>query len=237
MATRSRASSRRETTERPTLGVSYELWLADRHEVENLDRYRNHYDTVCKELLGSFEQSMFWQAVIRELPNIDGEYALANKFPLITTFDPAILAKPWLSFLEKSYRKNVAENPEFPNPPNEGWCLPPNWYSQIHDIVRTTIVVKYIDGVPLVLDRLKDVASATGFDCDAQLETRETGYYGAHFNVKKACEISTMAWSKDTRVIELEIQITTQIKDVISRLLHTYYESQRVTRRRATLSD
>jgi ppGpp synthetase/RelA/SpoT-type nucleotidyltranferase len=233
MAVRSRESD----AEPPMPGLRYELWLATRHKITNLDSHRNHYETVSKELLVSFCQSAFWKEVIRELPNIDAEYAIANRFPLVTTYHPTIIPKPWSSFLDKSYRKNIAENPEFPNPPTGGWCLPPDWFSQIHDIIRTTIIVKYIDGVPLVLDKLQRIADVAGLKSDAQLEARETGYYGAHFNLKKECEISTMVWSKETRVVEFEIQITTQIKEVISRLLHTYYESQRLSGRKATLAD
>jgi hypothetical protein len=137
----------------------------------------------------------------------------------------------------ETYRKNVLENGKFPEAPADGWCLPPGWYSQIHDIVRTTIVVKYIDGVPLVLKRLGDIASATGLASSGNLETREDGYYGAHFNCHKECEIPTMDWSKETRLIDLEIQVTTQIKDVIKQLLHTYYEAHRMTGLPARLSD
>jgi hypothetical protein len=222
--------------EPPTLG-RYAAWLADPHGITNLESHRNHYEAVCKSLLTFFNASPFWRRVVDTVRNIDVEYNISTKFPLIVTFDPPILVKPWPSFLEKSYRKNIVQNTAFPNPPPEGWCIPPVWYSQIHDIVRTTIIVKYIDGVPLVLGTLRDIADTLGIRYDANLETRPDGYYGAHFNLKMPCEIYTMDFATETRVIEFEIQITTQIKDVIKQLLHTYYETHRVNGKNRTLSD
>jgi|HubBroStandDraft_6_1064221.scaffolds.fasta_scaffold156670_2 hypothetical protein len=190
---------------KPGLGVEYERWLSTEYGISNLNAHRNNYETVCRELLDDFHGSVFWKAVLSALPDIDALYLVDNKFPLVSSFEPALLAKPWSSFIEKTYRKNIVENGAFPNPPPGGWCLPPEWYSQIHDIIRTTIVVKYIDGVPLVLKQLQDIAAETHLVCEADLETREDGYYGAHFSLEQECQISTMDWSKETRVIYLEV--------------------------------
>lgn len=46
-----------------------------------------------------------------------------------------------------------------------------------------------------------------------------------------------MDWSKEIRPVRLEIQVTTQIKEVIKNLLHTYCESRRTTGVRPRLSD
>jgi hypothetical protein len=187
--------------ERPPYGPRYVSWLVAEHGITNLESHRNHYDTVCKSLLTSFCTSPFWQALIHALPNIDVEYNIATQFPLIVTFEPHVLTKPWNSFFEKTYRKNIAENDKFPRQPTEGWCIPPSWYSQIHDIIRTTIIVKYIDGVPLVLRHLQTLATGRNCTFEAKLETRDDGYYGAHFNLRMACDIYTMEWLQENRIV------------------------------------
>jgi len=103
--------------------------------------------------------------------------------------------------------------------------------------VRTTITVKYLDGVPLVLEKLKTMANEAALTFDDQLEARIDGYYGAHFNCFKDCELFTIEWSNTTQRISLEIQITTQIKDVIKSLLHKYYETGRMRSRVSSIID
>jgi hypothetical protein len=216
--------------DRPSFGAPYELWLAREHSVTNLSTHRNHYDIVSQELARSFQISGFWRKVLAQLPNTDARYLIDHKYPLVATFTPEILIKPWASFLEKSYRINIARNPNFPSPPADGWCLPPSWHTRIHDIVRTTIVVRYLDGVPLVLDQLRDMAASEALVSAGELEARVDGYYGGHFNCHKPCEISALDWSKITDTFQLEIQVTTSIKDVIKTLLHRYYEATRLER-------
>ena len=224
-------------TPRPGFGEAYGLWLAQERNITALSTHMNNYAVVSRELKTAFEESPFWQHTLSALREADDRYAVAYKFPLISTFTPDVLIKPWDSFYEKSFRKNITQNKNFPDAPDDGWCTPPSWYSQIHDIVRTTIIVKYIDGVPIILRTLVDNAITEGLVKTSELETREDGYYGAHFNLHMECQIPTMAWEKEKRTIQFEIQVTTQIKDVIKRLLHTYYETHRLTGKRTLLSD
>src|SRR5271156_3978904 len=83
------------TVERPTLGPRYATWLAEQHGINNLESHRYNYDAVCRSLLASFNTSPFWRHVIEALRNIDVEYNISTKFPLIVTFEPSILTKPW----------------------------------------------------------------------------------------------------------------------------------------------
>jgi ppGpp synthetase/RelA/SpoT-type nucleotidyltranferase len=118
--------------------------------------------------------------------------------------------------------------PAFPAPPEDGWLVPENWYTRVHDIIRTTIIVGYLDGVPLMLDFLRTRAIQHGLQFDGDLEARVDGYYGAHCSCTVECEISTLDWKKVQQRIVFEIQITTSMKDVIKRLLHSYYETRRL---------
>ncbi|CAA9467513.1 MAG: hypothetical protein AVDCRST_MAG12-447 [uncultured Rubrobacteraceae bacterium] len=60
--------------------------------------------------------------------------------------DPRLQAKTYDSAVNKSYRQNVIWNDEWPAEPQEGWVTPNNWFTKLNDIIRGTLVCKYIDG-------------------------------------------------------------------------------------------
>jgi hypothetical protein len=84
--------------------------------------------------------------------------------------------------LLKTFRKNILDNKNWPDEPGNGWIVPDNWYTKVNDIIRTLIIVKYLDGVDFVQERI-------GSLCDRHL--------------------------------------TTQLQEVIRKLLHKYYEDRR----------
>jgi hypothetical protein len=63
--------------------------------------------------------------------------------------------------------------------------------------------------------------------CEATFEAREEGYYALHLYTKKLFEIRTPEWSAESVAFWIEIQITTQLQEVIRKLLHKYYEQRR----------
>jgi ppGpp synthetase/RelA/SpoT-type nucleotidyltranferase len=206
----------------------YPAWLVCEQNITDWDSLRHHYELIVPTIATTYTDSPFWRAILSGLNDIDAQYLVDHKYPLIADFAPKIVVKPWESFVEKTYRKNIVHNANFPKPPEDGWLTPDNWFTQIHDIVRTTIVVKYLDGVPLMLEFLRSAASTNGFSFHSELEARVNGYYGAHCSCGSECEISDLDWKKIQRRIVFEIQITTSIKDVIKRLLHNYYETRRI---------
>jgi hypothetical protein len=161
------------------------------------------------------------------LREIDARYQIDKKYPLISGAPPELLVKPWSSFLHKTYRKNVLTNHNFPRPPDEGWILPSNWFERIRDILRTTVEVKYLDGVAIVLNSLKGWAEEEACFSDSQLEARVSGYYGAHFECSFTGHIPDIAWKRYDQRITVEVQVTTSIKEVIKKLLHSFYEDSR----------
>jgi len=212
---------------RPSFGAEYRLWLEKVHLLNDLDKYESHYKVVSARIAEVFKGSVFWGSVIEEMRNIDASYIMKNKYPLIRDQEPKVVLKSWESFLNKTFRKNVLYNENWPLPPASGWILPPDWFCQINDIVRTSIVVRYIDGVPLVLNKLRQLAIANHVDCDAELISRDDGYYGAHSLCQVECEILSLDWKKLKIKPRVEIQITTQMKDIFKTLLHSFYEDSR----------
>jgi len=213
----------------------YSDWLIE-HGVR-VDAHQVHYDVVCRALVEGFSLCPFWAKLRTTLRNVDASYQVANDYALISGSGPVLIAKPWESFLHKTYRKNILGNPAFPNPPADGWYLPPNWFDRIHDIVRTTIEVRYLDGVRLVLTALAELAKQDGIVCKSDLEARVDGYYGAHFQCDFVCQVPDLNWKKYSQQISVEIQVTTSMKEVIKKLLHGYYEHSRKNPKPPTIEE
>ena len=59
------------------------------------------------------------------------------------------------------------------------------------------------------------------------LEAREEGYYAAHQYISKEFEIPKIDWDTEKIDFSIEIQITTQLQEIIRGLLHKYYGEKR----------
>lgn len=159
------------------------------------------------------------------------EYSLKNNnyelFKGIPKKDE-ICIKPYKSFIEKTYRFNVLNNQKWPNEPNGGWIFPEKWFLKINDLVRTTFVVKYLDGVDFLVQKITDNCRTCNLTPDISWEARNEGYYAVHINVRQSYKVPSINLLDTQNInISFEIQITTQLREVIKRLLHTYYEDKR----------
>ena len=111
--------------------------------------------------------------------------------------------------------------------------MPDNWFHKINDIIRTLIEVRYLDGVEFLLENIKTNCKAQKIPFKAFLEAREEGYYAAHLYVKRKFEIPKVTWDTEFIELNIEIQITTQLQEVIRKLLHSYYEDRRKKSKKA----
>ncbi len=66
-------------------------------------------------------------------------------------------------------------------------------------------------------------------------EAREEGYYAAHLSTEYECEIPKESWDTKRVRARIEMQVTTQLQEVIKNLLHKYYEERRVTAKASEL--
>jgi hypothetical protein len=187
---------------------------------------RNQFDSVVSRIKLSFQSSPFWTDLTTSLPDYNDTYLTKTGYQLFTTLQPPdILTKSFSSFLAKTFRRNILENPNWSSAPPEGWFLPDNWYSKISDVVRTCLVVKYLDGVRFTIDAITALSGAHNLQSAVSFEAREEGYYAAHILVHSAADVPD--WDSERIPVTLEIQVTTQLQDVIRNLLHKYYEQRR----------
>jgi hypothetical protein len=216
--------------ERPVDSNLYRRWLHDAHKVSVGPRLQTRYDAVVAKAKVDFESSAFWAQLVERLKDFEGAYRLqAGGFPLLQNPQPPVIqTKSFESFLLKTRRRNVIENANWPDPPEGGWLLPDEWYSNLNDLIRTSFVVKYLDGVGFLSKHVAQICVDQGIEHVLSFEARMEGHYAAHLCITQPCQIPGKNWDTEAMPITFEIQITTQVQDLIRKLLHQYYESRRV---------
>lgn len=208
----------------------YKIWLNTEFSITPVEiiRLKNKYNIVASLLKSKFEASPFWSIFLSELKNINDEYQINTGYDLLLSYEIKLLEKSWDSFFLKSYRKNIIDNPNFPQPPSTGWLLPSNWLSEIKDIVRTLILVKYLDGTEFVSKKLVEFAESQDMLIKPSFEARDHGYYAVHISIPFVLEVPTSNFDSEPVGMSIEIQISTQLQDVIRKLTHTIYEGKRI---------
>jgi hypothetical protein len=192
--------------EKPKDIDEYKNWLREEHRVEILDRTKTYYESVTSRVKIDFEKYIFWKELTDKLKEYDAEYLVETGYHLLVPSPgPELYIKPFESFLIKTFRKNILENKNWPNEPNDGWIFPNNWYCKINDIVRSLFVVKYIDGVEFMANKVKCLCEKHMAECKIFLEAREEGYYAAHLYTKQNFEVPKITW--DTERVDVSIEI------------------------------
>lgn len=218
-------------TDRPTWDA-YPQWLTQTCHVRSLKLERDRYELVAKKIQVDVSEAPFWNRLLSELRELDDAYFASTGYRLFANAEsPTLARKPWESILQKSYRKNVSENQDWPDSPEVEWLTPANWLGRINDVVRTVLVVKYLDGVDFVVKAIRNIAESEGLGFRADLEAKDEGYYAAHTYIEIEVEIPSTSWDTELVSIELEIQVTTQLQEVIRKLTHRDYVRRRVSER------
>jgi hypothetical protein len=220
--------------DKPIFPDGYLDWLKDTFDLTINTKIKQHYSALTLRIKQDWATSPLWKDLLATAKDANDSFYSKTGYPLIygEFRPPEIVVKPFDSALEKSYRKNVLLNSNWPDPPPTGtWVLPHNWFSHLNDIVRTTLVVKYLDGVPYLSAALEGACQQQGVETRVDMEAKEEGYYAAHFYVLRSLSLFDSSFNEVTENTSFEIQITTQLQEVISRLLHKQYETSRIRRR------
>lgn len=214
--------------DKPSNVDEFKQWLETNLGFTIDTKYEYYFGRVVKILKSDFESTTFWEKVKNQLPEINDKYYEEKKVYLLAPKEiPEIYTKSLDSLLIKAYRKNILNNKNFPEPPDSGWVTPQNWFESINDILRTTISVKYLDGVEYIINELENIANENDLKFDSSFEAREEGYYAAHSGVKCQFSMPDESFSPVDKILNIEIQVTTEIQEIIKTLLHKHYESKR----------
>lgn len=208
----------------------YKKWLKDERGFEITNRTKLYYEEVTSTIKGIFQESFLWEKLTSNLNYYSEQFLLdSSGYGLWSNAsEPVELKiKPYDSFLLKTYRKNILDNQNWSKQPKGGWILPNNWYSKINDIVRTSFVVKYLDGVGFITRHFELLCKECKVRCKVDFEAKEEGYYAAHMYVTNKFEIPKIELGTEFVNVSIEFQVTTQLQEVILKLLHKYYEERR----------
>ena len=222
--------------EKPQNSIDYIDWWNDNFDTQIDLAARKLYDYVSTLVKYEFENSDGYKNFIHQIHNYESEYRRSCGYDLLMKKPEEIelYTKEWEKFISKVWRRNVVCNSNWKKEnwnhedcrPEGGWTTPDNWYEEIYDIVRTRIVVKYFDGVKFLLDKMHNHFEYCDCECKPDWEAKEEGYYAAHLNVIRDYELPVGLEIQKKRIC-VEIQVTTQMKDVITALTHKYYERKR----------
>lgn len=208
---------------------NYKDWLRNNHGIIINKNTEKQYRRITSKIKSDFEKGAFWLEFTRNIKEYNDEYYSKREYDLfMPQFEPEVKIKPFESLLLKTYRKNILNNKNWPNKPVNGWIFPDNYYSNINDIIRTLIVVKYLDGVEFIIEKLKLISESNRITFKEFYEAREEGYYAAHIYIEEQFVIPpTKGLETEDVNISIEIQIATQIQEVLKELLHKYYSIKR----------
>src|SRR6266508_1830169 len=215
--------------EKPTDIDQYTAWLRNEFSIEGQAVLRNRFEFATSRILLDLQSSLMWRAILAELREWDDEYFIKTEYRLFSTSDPPeLVRKGFESFYLKTFRRNILETERWPEEPEGGWITPSDWFSRINDVIRTIFVVKYLDGVTFLSEKMRGLCEKNEIPCRVDFEAREEGYYAAHLYMTQLVEIPKPDWDTERVPLSVEFQITTQLQDVIVRLTHEQYERRRV---------
>lgn len=213
--------------DRPPDFSHYEPWLKQRHGVVVDTQLRGRYESVTAIAAAKFAETALWTGLREQLREANAQYQVDTRFLLLNVDQPLVLhRKPFQSYLLKTFRKNCL-SPSWPYKPEPNWFLPDRCIPEINDLIRTRLIVRYLDGVEYLLNRIQASAESNGLAFRSDMEAKEDGYYAAHAYLSFTCDVPTEAWVVAPTTISIELQITTQIQEVISNLTHQVYEQRR----------
>ena len=99
-------------------------------------------------------------------------------------------------------------------------------YEEIDDLVRTRIVCKYMDGPEFVCQELENYCKDADLEFNYREKSTDAGYYAWHFYFRSQVELM-LDGEVRAYAMWVEVQLSTQLAEVITSLTHDLYEERR----------
>ncbi len=209
----------------------YLEWMKLTHGHDFLSTENRHrFDANIRTIHSTITNSPITRDLEHKLFDWAAEYEAKTKSSLFMQ-NPTLqfVIKPYKSVIDKSFRLNALWNNRFPDaPPKQGWITPENVFSTINDLVRTFLVCKFIDGPKFLTEKLASYCTIKGAKWDSYSQERDEGHYAYHFYIYFDVEVLDATWNSICTVVRAEIQLTTQLQDVLRNLTHQYFEVTRL---------
>ncbi|RWK30803.1 hypothetical protein [Mesorhizobium sp.] len=216
------------------LKAGYAQWARENIDFDPDDpQFRRRFAGNVQSLQTTIEQSDAWSSLGERLPAFADRYREERGFGLFTgnPQKPGLLRKSIESAVEKTFRINVLENQFFPNPPyikgTHQWLVEDNLYRILKDLVRCRIVCRYMDG-PEYLCSLVHESMQPDLDVTYKSMESDLGYYSWHLSIPVTAGVMKSNGNIVDENARYEVQITTQLQDVLNDLTHAFYEDKRI---------
>jgi len=215
---------------KPATLKDYNIWCKEFLQIDFDDETsRNRYETNLNIAYLAAENHSFFQVLERKLEEWSESYEKATQSELLMSkLNFKLMKKTYESSIDKSFRINILWNDSFPAEPKKGWVTPRNLHSYFNDGIRGYLVCRFIDGPRFIAEKLKDYAKSLGLKSRFYSQEREEGYYAYHFYVTIEVAFIDESFKKVQSEIEIEIQITTQLQEVLKNLTHQFYQVNRL---------
>jgi ppGpp synthetase/RelA/SpoT-type nucleotidyltranferase len=205
-------------------------WMESRFPGCIKPEHENWYQLNLNLAEQALQNSLFYANLEELLEKASLEFGNSSKGKLFDSIKrPVFVKKSFASCLNKSYRHNVVYNDRFPNPPENGWWTPENWFESINDLLRTQIKCRFADGVPILAREICSSAALHGLKHDTSVESRDAGYYAHHVTIKVPALISDITWQTKEVPLQVEIQVLTQLQALVYDITHVFYSETRAS--------
>lgn len=192
-------------------------------------KIRKIYDVNLNTTFNEISKHKFFSELQTQLEIWDQEYfANTSTRLLMADSPPELKQKPFESAIDKSFRVNILWNDNFPEPPKKGWVTADNLYFYFNDLIRCFIVCRFIDGPRYLTNNLMKFAKSLGLERRQYSQERDDGYYAYHYYVKFHLDFLNSNWDTIQSQFEVEIQVTTQLQDILRSLTHNFYRTNRL---------
>lgn len=216
------------TAHKPQNIDEYKQWAQEWLGVDFADRLIESRHAANAAVIDDIVQASQWyQKSEEKLAALNNEYKTASGETLFMGQPSLILhKKPYTSMIDKSFRMNVVDNTNYPEAPENGWVVPDNWFGRMNDTIRTTLVCRFLDAPDYTCQAIQQHAFECGLSAHYAPRGRDEGYYSHHLYITFWANILTTDSSVEQSV-DLEIQVTTQLQDILKNLTHRYYSQDR----------
>jgi ppGpp synthetase/RelA/SpoT-type nucleotidyltranferase len=195
------------------------------------------YEASVAAATAAVERSEFFHGLEATVEHLR-ETRIAGKIRGLETWSDGsefrVVPKSWDSVVDKLYRINCEENRLSPQPPlvrtideqasdveprSQRWITPELAHTVIDDLIRTKIVVPFVDQVALVGDEITELLNRLGLRRIRRYHAKDSGYHARHYYAL----IDVPGWE----TVSFEVKILTKMQDTLGELTHILYEKQR----------
>ena len=174
-------------------------------------------------LLTSVGLHVFFQDIQAALAGLEGDGLLAEN--QASSFQ--LFKKGYPSVVNKIYRRNCHWNRFWPDKPKGGWVKFDDVYEKFDDIIRCTLVSRYLDGGEAIGKRLEEIGHLHSVEVAVSPRATDQGHYAWHAYVTTDQDVF-IAGDVCSVPLRCEIQIVTLLQSVLKGLTHQFYEKSRI---------